>query len=253
MRIVSCTLQVTVATLAVLALAGCHNNKQTAKVVVPPPPAPPAAPGCTLTAEPTTIQQGQSATLSWVSSNTTGANLEPELGKEPASGSAAVRPNDSTTYTMTVNGPRGSRSCAARLTVALLPSAPVTQPTTPRVSEEQLFDRGVKTAYFDFDRSSLRPDARSALSSDAKFLTTHTDFKFIVEGNCDRRGSEEYNLGLGQRRADAAKDYLKDLGVSPDRIATISYGKDRPACTDSDENCWQRNRNARPVYGAIAR
>ncbi len=251
MRTVSRTLQITLATLAVLALAGCH--KKTVAKVVPPPPPPPAAPGCTLTAQPTTIQQGQSATLSWVSSNASGADLEPGLGKEVTSGSAAVTPADSTTYTMTVNGPGGSRSCAARLTVALAPPPPPAQPTSPSVSEEQLFDRGVKTAYFNFDQSSLRPDARSALSSDAKFLSTHTDFKFTVEGNCDQRGSEEYNLGLGQRRADSAKSYLKDLGVSSDRIATISYGKDRPVCTESDENCWQRNRNARPVYGTITR
>jgi len=251
MRNVSRTLQVTVAALAVLALAGCH--KKTVAKVTPPPPPPPAAPGCTLTAEPTTVQQGQAATLSWVSSHATGASLEPDFGNQPASGSVSVTPKDSTTYTMTVNGPGGARSCAGRLTVSLPPPPPAAQPATPSVSEEQLFDQDVKTAYFDFDRSSLRPDAESALGTDAKFLKTHTDFRFTVEGNCDQRGSEEYNLGLGQRRADAAKDYLKDLGISANRIATISYGKDRPVCAESDEACWQRNRNARPVYGTIAR
>ncbi|HXJ94407.1 MAG TPA: peptidoglycan-associated lipoprotein Pal [Terriglobia bacterium] len=139
------------------------------------------------------------------------------------------------------------------MTVSLPPPPPAAQPATPSVSEQQLFDQDVRTAYFDFNQSSLRPDAESALRSDDNFLKTHTDFRFTVEGNCDQRGSEEYNLGLGQRRADAAKNYLKDLGISADRIATISYGKDRPVCTESDEACWQRNRNARPVYGTIAR
>ncbi len=252
MRTTSRIVQVTVATITVLALAGCHKKKPMTRVVPPLPP-PPAAPGCTLTANPTTVQQGQSATLSWMSSNATGANLEPAFGERPTSGAATVRPEDSTTYTVTVNGPGGSRSCAARLTVSLPPPPAAAQPTAPSMSEEQLFGKDIETAYFDFDRSSLRPDAEAALSADSKFLKTHTDFRFTVEGNCDQRGSEEYNLGLGQRRADAAKDYLKDLGVSADRMATISYGKDRPVCTESDEECWQRNRNARPVYGTITR
>jgi peptidoglycan-associated lipoprotein len=116
-----------------------------------------------------------------------------------------------------------------------------------RESEVKLFNEGMRDALFDLDKSDLRPDAQGALNADADFLKAHPEFNVQIEGHCDERGSEEYNLGLGERRANAARSYLVNLSVEPDRIETISYGKDRPVCIEQTEECWQRNRRAHPA------
>jgi len=103
-------------------------------------------------------------------------------------------------------------------------------------------------AYFDFDKSDLRADAQSALNSNSSelrsLLQEFPNTKFVVEGSCDERGSPEYNLALGERRAKAATEFLTQIGVPAERLTTISYGQERPVCTDHDENCWQKNRRA---------
>ncbi len=241
--------EVLLTVLGLILLAGaCHKKKVVAPPPPPPPPPPPAAPVCNLSAEPTTVEKGQSATLTWSSQNATDLDLEPTVGKVQASGSQSVTPDDSTTYTLTATGAGGNTSCNARVTVTQ-PPPPPPPPPPAGPSEEELFSQNMKTAYFDFDKSDIRPDAQQALQSDADFLKQHSDIKFTFEGNCDERGSEEYNLGLGQRRADAAKKFLVDNGISGDNISTISYGKDHPVCTEHNEECWQRNRNATPAYG----
>ena len=109
-----------------------------------------------------------------------------------------------------------------------------------------MFAQNVKDAYFDFDKSDIRPDAQQVLGANADFLKQHPTIKFTIEGKCDDRGSEEYNLGLGDRRATAAKNFLVNAGVTADVILTISYGKSRPVsgCDQSakTEDCWQQNR-----------
>jgi peptidoglycan-associated lipoprotein len=96
--------------------------------------------------------------------------------------------------------------------------------------------------YFDFDRFALRSDAQSTLKSNAQLLRDNPSWQIQVEGNCDERGSDEYNLALGKKRAEAAKSYLMDLGIDSSRIATISYGEENPAAQGSDEMAWSRNR-----------
>jgi peptidoglycan-associated lipoprotein len=98
--------------------------------------------------------------------------------------------------------------------------------------------------YFDFDKYDLRPDARARLEKNAAFLREHPDWEFTLEGHCDERGTNEYNLALGERRASAAKNFLASLGVNPARLRTISYGEERPFCSDHNEGCWSRNRRA---------
>ena len=100
----------------------------------------------------------------------------------------------------------------------------------------------LKDAFFDYDKSDLRDDARAALSSDAEWLKRYRTVQFLIEGHCDERGTSEYNLSLGDRRANAAKEYLVSLGVDASRIKTVSYGKERPFCNQSTEDCWQQNR-----------
>jgi peptidoglycan-associated lipoprotein len=116
-----------------------------------------------------------------------------------------------------------------------------------RARIQELLDR-IQDAYFDYDKHTIRPDAQAALRADAQTLADiirqYPDFKLTVEGHCDERGSEEYNLALGDARAKQAKEYLADLGLPSNQLNVISYGKDRPVCSDHDEACWQRNRRA---------
>ena len=100
----------------------------------------------------------------------------------------------------------------------------------------------LKPAFFDFDRSELREDARTTLASDADLLKRYPSFQFVIEGHCDDRGTDAYNLALGERRAAAAREYLAHMGVDTSRMKTVSYGKEKPFCTQDDETCWQSNR-----------
>ena len=101
---------------------------------------------------------------------------------------------------------------------------------------------GLQPIYYDFDQSFIRDDAKPVMKANAEYLQANPKAKIRIEGNCDERGTIEYNQALGQRRAQAAKKYLTDLGVSAKRISLISYGKEKPICTESTEDCWQRNR-----------
>ena len=207
----------------------------------PPPPPPPAAsrPTVTLQASPTSINKGESVTLSWNSTDATQLTIAPEVGAVTAQGSTKVTPSDSTTYTITANGPGGSATATAAVSVAAPPPPP---PPPAGPTDDELFLREVRDAYFDYDKADIRPDARAALSKTADFLKSNPRFKVIVEGHCDERGSTEYNLGLGDRRASAVKQYIVSLGVSADRVSTVSFGKEKPFCMESAEACWQQNR-----------
>jgi peptidoglycan-associated lipoprotein len=218
---------------------GCAKKK----VAPPPPPPPPppaaARPTVTLQASPSSINKGESATLSWNSTDATQLTIAPEVGAVTAQGTTKVTPSDSTTYTITAAGPGGSASATASVTVNAPPPPP---PPPPGPSDDELFLKEVRDAYFDYDKADLRPDARAALSKTADFLKNYPRFKVTIEGHCDERGSTEYNLGLGDRRASAVKQYMVSLGISADRVNTVSFGKEKPFCNESNESCWQQNR-----------
>jgi peptidoglycan-associated lipoprotein len=116
-----------------------------------------------------------------------------------------------------------------------------------RARIQDLLNR-IQDAYFDYNQQNLRPDALAALKSDAQTLSLilrdYPDYKLTVEGYADERGSEEYNMALGEERAQRAKTFLTDSGVPSTQIKTVSYGKDRPVCTENTESCWQKNRRA---------
>lgn len=214
-------------------------------VAAPPPrPAPPPAPArptVTLQASSSLIQKGESVTLNWSSTNATELNLEPGVGRVAPEGSTRVAPEESITYTITATGPGGKADASARITVSAPPPPP---PPKPTETIEDLFRKNVFDAFFDFDKADIRSDARDALSRTAEFLRSHAQVKVSIEGHCDERGSTEYNLALGDRRAQAARQFLISLGVPADRMATVSYGKEKPFCSSSDETCWQQNRRA---------
>ncbi len=109
---------------------------------------------------------------------------------------------------------------------------------------EEIMPEVLKDIHFDFDKYDIRPDARPILSSIAEWLKKNRDINILLEGHCDERGTNEYNLALGENRAKSTKDYLVALGISPGRMKTISYGEERPLCLEKNEDCWQRNRRA---------
>jgi peptidoglycan-associated lipoprotein len=219
---------------------GCKKPVTATPAAPPPPPPPPAQPTVTLQATPANVQRGQSTTLRWSSTSATSLTLAPGVGNVSPEGNTSVSPTDSTTYTITAMGPGGSANATARVTVSVPPPPPA--PVAAAPSMEELFAKEVKDAYFDYDKADIRPDARSALTETAGFLKSYPQVKVMIEGHCDERGSTEYNLALGDRRAQAAKDFLVSLGVGSDRMQTVSYGKERPFCNEHAEACWQQNR-----------
>jgi peptidoglycan-associated lipoprotein len=237
--------------------AGCKK-----KVPPPPPPPPPAvAPEppkpvpvapviAQFAAEPASIQRGQSSTLRWeVTGDSNNISINQGIGVVQKTGNQRVNPSDSTTYTLTVAGPGGSTTASATVSVEAPPPPP--PPPPPPAAKETLeatLARLLQDGFFDYDKSEIRADARDALTTDAaalkSILADFPNATIVVEGHCDERGSAEYNLGLGDRRASAAKEFLQQLGVPADRLKTISYGKERPQCSEQNESCWQRNRRA---------
>lgn len=206
-----------------------------------PPPAhnvapPPAQPTVTLQADPTTVEKGDPSTLSWSSTDATQLTIAPDVGTVTAQGSTKVTPSASTTYTITASGPGGSASATARVTVA------AAAPPAAELTMDQLFAKEVRDAYFDFNKADIRSDARDALAKTADFLRNYPRERVTIEGHCDERGSTEYNLALGDRRASAVKQYLVSLGISADRLNTVSFGKEKPFCMQTTEDCYQQNR-----------
>jgi OOP family OmpA-OmpF porin len=114
----------------------------------------------------------------------------------------------------------------------------VVPPVVPAPAEPDKLD----AVYFDFDKYLIKPDGREAIKRNAEWLQKNPAKKVVVEGNCDERGTNEYNMALGQRRADAAAKYLMDLGIAKDRVSTVSYGEEKPVCKDANEACWSKNR-----------
>jgi peptidoglycan-associated lipoprotein len=112
----------------------------------------------------------------------------------------------------------------------------------------------IEDAYFDYNQHSLRPDAVAALSKDSTelrdILKGYPDYKLVIEGHCDERGSAEYNLALGDARAKAAKEYLVQVGVPDGQLSILSYGKEKPVCSEATESCWQKNRRIHIVAAA---
>lgn len=224
---------------AVVVLGGCHK-----KVAAPPPPPPPPAapapaPTANITVTPSAIDAGQSATLSWTTANATSASIS-GIGAVANSGSQSVYPASSTTYSLTARGAGGSVEASARVTVNPPPPPPAPQPQS--MTEEQLFEQNVHDVYFDYDKFNLRPQDSAVAEQDAAFLVKHPGMKLVIEGHCDERGSEEYNLALGQSRGESLEKALVVDGVSASSIRVISLGKEKPFCTESNEQCWQQNR-----------
>ena len=238
---------------------GCHKKAATPPPpppVAPPPPPPPPAPTVTLSANPATITAGQSSVLSYTSTNATAVTIS-GIGavQPPASGTRTVNPTATASYTATATGPGGTATSAAvSITVNQPPPPPrppaPTPPPPPRPTPppgptlDQLFTQTMVPVLFDFDKYNIRPDQESKVLTIASWLKQNATVRFTIEGHADERGSQEYNIALGDERAAAVKKYLAGQGVAENRMNTVSYGEERPVCRDMTEDCWQRNRRA---------
>jgi peptidoglycan-associated lipoprotein len=262
MRNLSRTLVVTQVGTAVFAAAlmisaaGC--GKKTPIPTTPPPPATsntPAEPPAetplavrinSFTGEPRSIERGQAATLRWSVGNSTDISIDQGLGAIAANGSRQVFPSQTTTYTLTAKGSGNQDTRSVTIEVSSSVPPPPTRTAGVAPSGIDTLAREAQDVYFDYDKNDIRADGRDTLTKDAevikRILAADPGFTIVVEGHCDERGSEEYNLALGDRRALAVKEFLVQLGVPDDRLKTISFGKERPMCTDQDEACYQKNR-----------
>jgi peptidoglycan-associated lipoprotein len=228
---------------AILLFGACHKKQAPPP---PPPPPPPAQPTASLTASPDTIDKGQSSTLTWQTTNATDVSIDQGSGAVDPNGSKQVSPTESTTYTLTAKGAGGTQTATARVTVNAPPPPP--PPTQTSLTDEQAFAQNIKDIYFDYDKSDVRADQQSSIQADVAFLQQHPSITFTIEGHCDERGSTEYNLALGDSRASSVKNALVGAGIGADRIKTVSFGKEKPFCTESNEACWQQNRRGHFVY-----
>lgn len=235
-------LALVVALGALMLGSACGKKKAPAP---PPPPPPPPAPTASISVDPNAVQRGGSATLTWQTSNATDVSID-GIGAVQPSGSQSVSPTDSTTYHLTAKGPGGNQEATARITVSQPPPPPTQVSAGP--TEEELFAQSVKDVYFDYDKADVRADQMSSIQADVAFLNQHSSINVTIEGHCDERGSTEFNLALGDQRASAVKNALTAAGLNASRIKTISYGKEKPFCSESNEACWQQNRRGHFVY-----
>jgi peptidoglycan-associated lipoprotein len=225
--------------VALIAIGGC-KKKVTPQPVPTAPPVVAPAPTAQITASPTVVTAGDHVVLNWHTTNATSASID-GIGDVPTSGVKTVTPTVSTSYDLVAKGAGGSADASVRVTVNVPP--PVVEPANNMSAEEE-FKTNVQDIFFDYDKYEVRSDAQGTLTHDAAYFTSHPNVKILIGGYCDERGSNEYNLALGQNRANSTKKALVDAGVPANRIRVVSYGKEKPFCSESTEACWQKNRRA---------
>jgi peptidoglycan-associated lipoprotein len=232
-----------------LLAAGCKKREN----VVPPAAMGPdttsstavTPPTATITADPLAVDIGQTVVLNWRTTNATVVTVD-GIGQVPLNGTQTVSPSNSTNFHLVAKGDGGMTEANVRVTVRVPSTATVGDTTYSKgnkISDAE-FHTAVQDIFYDYDSFELRPDAQTAAAQAAAFLVQHPDVRIMIGGYADERGSAEYNLALGENRANSAKTGLINAGVSPARVRVISYGKEKQFCTESTEACWQENRRA---------
>jgi peptidoglycan-associated lipoprotein len=235
--------------VALATVSGCHKNAVDNSVSpdsLAPTPAPlPPVPTATLTADPLAIDVGQSVVLNWRTTDASTVTID-SIGPVNPNGTQTVSPATSTNFHLTAKGDGGSIEASVRVTVRIpvAPVVPADTTATVDMGSETAFHENVPDIYFDYDSPDLRPDAQASTVKAASYLVAHPEIRIVIGGYCDDRGSAEYNLALGENRANSAKTALVNAGVAPARIRVVSYGKEKQFCTDETESCWQQNRRA---------
>ena len=228
--------------LAMLAVTGCHKKTAPVQPNALPPATTSAAPTATITADPPAIDLGQSVVLNWRTTNATSVSID-GIGDVAVNGTQTVSPANSTNFHLVAKGDGGTTDANVRVTVRV-PQVPSgnTAADTGDQGSDAAFHGAVQDVFFGYDSYDIAPEASTSISSSARYLQAHPAIKVLIAGYCDDRGSAEYNITLGENRANAAKQALVSAGVSPDRLRVISYGKERQFCTEETDSCWQQNR-----------
>jgi peptidoglycan-associated lipoprotein len=221
-RVLTCA----VLLVAVVGFAGCSKKKNSASNSTAPSLNGPA-PTAQLTATPSAVTAGDQVVL-------------------PSSGVKTVIPTSSTSYHLVARGDGGSADATARVTVTPVQTAVAIKQdgTVSNLTADEQFRANVQDIFFDYDAYEVRGDQEGQLSKAAAYLAQNSGVKVLIGGYCDERGSNEYNLNLGQSRANSVKQALVQAGIAADRLRIVSYGKEKPFCTESTEECWQQNRRA---------
>jgi peptidoglycan-associated lipoprotein len=231
------------------AVAGCHKNSNQVNPASLGPSASSTAPAptATLTADPLAIDLGQSVVLNWRTTDATTVSID-GIGKVNPNGTQTVSPSTSTNFHLVATGDGGTTEANVRVTVrvAVAPTIPADTGAEAEgnMGSEEAFHQNVPDIFFDYDSYELRPDGQAAVSKAASYLVSHPAIRIVIGGYCDDRGSAEYNLALGENRANSAKTALVNAGVAASRIRVVSYGKEKQFCTEETEACWQQNRRA---------
>ena len=246
--------------LLVGALVVAMGCKKTPPAPPPPPPPPPAAkteapkpavPTITnFAVEPTSIQRGQSGTLRWTVTGADSVTIDQGVGTVAANGNRSVSPAARTTYRLTARNAGGESNAVAILNVSdpapAAPPPPPPPPAAPKLTITERLSRDVQDVFFDYDHYDVRDDATATLQKNATalraILADFPNANITLEGHCDERGSAEYNLGLGDRRASSVRDFLSSAGLAAAKLQPVSYGKEKPQCSEESEDCYQKNR-----------
>lgn len=236
-----------------LGAAGCKKKPQP---VAPPPVGQTGgagsvstgvgpAPTIELTASPTTVGRGQESVLTWESTNADSVVIDGGVGNVGTNGTVRIAPFESTTYTATATGSGGRAKASARVTVSRggMDSGDIAA-TDVQALQKAIEDGLVKPVFFNYDSAELSAEAKVTLEENARWFRQYPDADITVEGHCDERGTEEYNLALGDGRAKAAADYLAQQGVQSGRMEVVSYGEERPFVAGHTEAAWSKNRRA---------
>jgi peptidoglycan-associated lipoprotein len=228
---------------ALIFVTGCGKNtaKTTpAEEVAPSLPAPTAQ----ISVTPTSVNPGDKVTLSWSTTNASNVTIS-GFGNVGISGQKTLTVENSTSYHLEARNDSGSATADARLTVTDSTSTN-NEDSAPiySMTEEQEFKSNMKDIFFDYDHYAVSKTDEEVMVQNAAYLRKHPNLKIVIGGYCDERGSNEYNLALGQNRAESAQKMLVAAGIKSDRMRVISFGKEKPFCTQSTESCWQQNRRA---------
>jgi peptidoglycan-associated lipoprotein len=217
-------------------------SAETPTVAPSPAPAEVSKPEIQFSVNPGSISKGESATLQWQSRNASSVVIDSGVGNVSQSGSVVVSPGSSTTFTAVASNSSGEAQASVRVTVVDRPVA--IQSSDIGELEKAIADGRVKPVFFAYDRFELSEESKAVLDENARWFRQWPKAPVMVGGHCDERGTEEYNLALGDRRAQVAFQYLIDRGVNPEQMESVSFGEERPFAQGQSESDFSQNRRA---------
>lgn len=238
-------------TVSLLLLLSLSCKKKTQPIARGPEPGPTPvettsrdypSPTIELNASPTTLRRGEEATLSWRATSAETVVIDAGVGNVEPSGSVGVSPLESTTYTAIARGRGGEARASARITVVRDEGKPIISATDIEGLKKAIEEGLINPVFFAYDSAELSAEARSTLEENSRWFRRFPDAQIVLEGHCDERGTEEYNLALGESRARTTREYLVQLGINPARLEPVSFGEERPFVKGSNEAAWAKNR-----------